>query len=77
MKLQQNQIWKTDQAVLRIIVLERLSVTYKFIGDEAPTHTHLKMTKKAFCRLIKDATLIGTKLPEAMDFPTRTPPPEA
>jgi hypothetical protein len=76
MKLQQNQVWKVDKTLLRITVLERLSVTYKFIGgEEVPTHKHLKMTKKAFCRFIKDATLVGTKLPEAAE--TLQPPPAA
>ena len=58
MKLKQGQIWKTETAFVRIVTLERLSVDYKSMKDlETMEGTHEKVTKKAFCRLLKDATL--------------------
>jgi hypothetical protein len=79
MKLQQGQVWRKDLTLIRIVALERLSVTYKFLGgrESAPTTTHLKMTKKAFCRLIKDAVLLAPNAPAVIDASFSTTPPEA
>ncbi len=64
MKLQQGQLWKTPDATLRLVKLERLAVEYKAIPDadagpgvEPGEGTHHRVTKKEFCRLIKGATL--------------------
>ena len=58
MKLQQGQIWKQDAELLRIVKLERLSVTYKAMKDPAEgTGTVQQVSKKEFCRLIKGAEL--------------------
>lgn len=58
MKLQQGQIWKQDAEFLRIVKLERLSVTYKAMKDPVEgTGTTKQVTKKEFCRLIKGAEL--------------------
>lgn len=60
MKLAQNQVWKRDGEYLRIVHLERLAVRYKsmavLVGSHGPHH---EVTKKEFCRLIKDATLLS------------------
>ncbi len=59
MRLQQNQIWKQGERYLRIVSLERLSVDYKTMRsptDKEGEHHHV--TKKEFCRLLKDAVLM-------------------
>jgi hypothetical protein len=59
LKLQQDQIWKTDGGYLRIVRLERLEVGYKHLKELASRDgTHKEVTKKEFCRLIKGATLL-------------------
>ncbi len=59
MKLKQGQIWKTETAYVRIVELERLSVDFKMMEDAfTKDGTHKQLTKKEFCRLIKDATLV-------------------
>jgi len=58
MKLQQGQIWKQGEILLRIVRLERLEVEYKAFTDPASKEgTHHHVTKKEFCRLVKKATL--------------------
>ncbi|WPJ96443.1 hypothetical protein SH580_01845 [Coraliomargarita algicola] len=69
MKLAQGQIWKTspevhshagDAVYLRIVELERLSVTYKeMLAPNTKDGTHKETSKKIFCRLIKNAELLG------------------
>jgi hypothetical protein len=59
MKLQQGQIWKAGEDFLRIVELHRLEVKYKAMRDLATREgTHHHVTKKQFCRLIKNATLL-------------------
>ena len=68
MKLAQGQIWKTspdvhshegDSVYLRIVELERLSVTYKeMLKPDTKDGHHKEATKKVFCRLIKHAELL-------------------
>jgi hypothetical protein len=59
MKLQQDQIWKVDGKYLRIVRLERLKVEYKSMLDPVKSKdgTHHHVSKKEFCRLLKNATL--------------------
>ncbi|MEI6071680.1 MAG: hypothetical protein WCS31_07795 [Verrucomicrobiae bacterium] len=58
-KLQQDQVWITDNGFVRIVRLERLSVTYKLLRELASRDgTHHQATKKEFCRIIKSATLL-------------------
>ncbi len=58
MKLKQGQIYRTADCFIRIVHLERLSVDFKRMTDlETKEGTHETATKKAFCRLIKGATL--------------------
>ena len=60
MKLQQNQLYKQGEEYIRIVELERKSVSYKLMQDpvssEGPTRL---VTKKEFCRLIKGAELLA------------------
>jgi len=59
LKLQQDQIWKTDGGYLRIVRLERLEVGYKHLKELASRDgPHKEVSKKEFCRLIKGATLL-------------------
>ena len=59
MKLKQGQIWKNETGYIRIVELERLSVDFKMMEDPFTRDcTHKQLTKKEFCRLIKDATLV-------------------
>jgi hypothetical protein len=58
-KLAQNQVWKRGDEYLRVVRLERLEVRYKTIPDLLSGRgTHHHISKKEFCRLIKDATLL-------------------
>ena len=69
MKLEQGQIWKTHPDVhshggnplyLRIVQLERLSVSYKEISDlKTGDGTHKQATKKQFCRMIRQGELVS------------------
>ena len=59
MKLQQGQIWQVGEQFLGIVHLERLEVKYKAFRDLTTRDgTHHHVTKKEFCRLIKNATLV-------------------
>ena len=60
MKLAQNQVWKRGDDYLRIVQLERLEVRYKTITNLlSGDGTHHHVSKKEFCRLIKDAELLN------------------
>ncbi len=66
MKLQQGQLWRTSEGLVRVVELERLRVGYKRISDlQAGAGTHHEATKKEFCRLLKGATLIEVTPPPA------------
>jgi hypothetical protein len=59
MKLLQGQAWKQGDLYLRIVRLERLEVEYKALKSLASLDgTHHIVSKKEFCRLIKNATLL-------------------
>ena len=59
MKLQQDQVWSRGGEYLRIVRLERLAVEYKSaLNLWSKDGTHLKATKKEFCRLLKGAVLL-------------------
>jgi len=83
LKLAQSQIWKLGNSYLRIVKLERLAVEYKDMpSPKTQLGTHHKLTKKEFCRLIKDATLLNAKgevpastpgQPATIPLATRTP----
>lgn len=69
MKLQQGQVWKVGDEYLRIVELHRLEVKYKSMRDLLTREgEHHHVTKKQFCRLIKNAELMDeavVKLPGA------------
>ena len=59
MKLAQNQVWKRGDEYLRLVELERLEVHYKTSTNLLTgAGAHHRVSKKEFCRLIKDATLL-------------------
>ncbi len=59
MRLQQGQLWDLGDQYVRIVVLERLAVEYKIIHSlETNEGTHQRATKKEFCALVKNATLV-------------------
>lgn len=67
-KLRQGQIWQQGEEYLRIVRLERLEVEYKStIALAAKKGTHHRVSKKEFCRLLKNAALL----------PPAEPPPPA
>jgi hypothetical protein len=58
-KLRQGQIWQSGEEFLRIVRLERLEVEYKStITPTAKKGIHHKVSKKEFCRRLKQATLL-------------------
>jgi hypothetical protein len=65
LKLRQGQVWKTEDEFVRIVHLERLEVKYKTMRDlKSGEGEHRTGTKKDFCRLIKNATLLSAKSAE-------------
>ena len=59
MKLEQGQVWKRESDYLRIVRWERLAIEYKQMTDlRTKEGTSHEVTKKEFCRLIKNATLL-------------------
>lgn len=59
MKLQQNQLYKKGEDYIRIVELERLTVSYKTMKDPITADgTSHRISKKEFCRLIKGAELL-------------------
>lgn len=72
LKLQQGQVWKHGDEFIRIVKLERLEVGYMtFKQLKAGTGRHHHTSKKDFCRLLKDCTLLAAKPARpAADKPT-------
>ena len=59
MRLQQGQLWITRDACLRIVRWERLRIVYKRLATpDTGDGTLHDVSKKEFCRLIKNAELI-------------------
>jgi len=58
-KLRQAQVWKLGGEYFWIVHLERLEVEYKSTTTlTAKKGRHHKVSKKEFCRLLKNATLL-------------------
>ncbi len=58
-KLAQNQVYQKDDQFIRIVELDRKEVQYKLVENLLTREgTHHRVTKKEFCRLIKDAALL-------------------
>ncbi len=77
MKLRQGQVWKLDKKFIRIVTLERLAVGYK-MGKDLPMEegTHHQATKKEFCNLLKQATLLDPEAAKAVAPPPATARPQ-
>jgi len=59
-KLRQAQVWKVGTEYFRIVRLERLEVEYKATATrDAKKGIHVCLSKKEFCRLIKQAELLA------------------
>jgi hypothetical protein len=59
MKLQQGQLWKKNGEFFRIVECERLSIKYKIMENPFAKEGELReVSKKDFCRLIKEAKLL-------------------
>jgi len=59
MKLCQGQVWKSGGEHLRIVRLGRLEVEYKSLMSlDSKDGTKHVTSKKAFCRLLKQAHLV-------------------
>lgn len=64
MRLRQNQIWLKGGEYFRIVQLDRTEVQFKTLSDPLSGRgPHTTVTKKEFCRLLKDAELIEIKVP--------------
>ena len=78
MKLQQGQIWKCGDQLVRIVHLERLEVGYKSLKNlKSSEGAHKRASKKEFCRMLKGATLItdkmGSNQKSAPAYPSQAP----
>ena len=63
MKLKQAQTWKCGDDYIRIVDLQRLEVGYKIFKDlKSSAGTHQRSSKKDFCRMLKNATLVTVAL---------------
>jgi len=59
MKLKQAQTWRCGDDYIRIVDLQRLEVGYKILKDlKGSDGTHRRTSKKEFCRMLKNATLV-------------------
>jgi hypothetical protein len=66
-KLRQAQVWKLGEEYLRIVQLERLEVEFKSTTSlAAKKGIHRKVSKKEFCRLLKNASLLKPAEAHAM-----------
>ena len=77
LRLRQGQVWKHGEEFIRIVHLERLEVGYMTFKKLKPgTGQHHRTSKKDFCRLLKDCTLLAPKPagPVADSEPSATPP---
>ncbi len=64
LKLRQAQVWKRGDEFIRIVKLERLTVSYKTAKSlKSGAGQHQQTSKKEFCRLIKTATLLASEAP--------------
>lgn len=59
-KLRQAQVWKVGDQFFRIVRLERLTVEYKATtARDAKQGIHVRLSKKDFCRLLKQGELLA------------------
>ena len=75
MLLHQNQLWKQGDRYIRLVHIERLHVEYKTMTDLVMREgTRSRCTKKEFCRLIKNATLVAISTRVDRDEPPAASP---
>ena len=75
MILQQNQLWKKGDDYIRLTRIERLHVEYKTMKDPITKEgTRTRSSKKEFCRLIKNATLVAISTRVDRDEPPAASP---
>ena len=75
LKLQQDQLWQTADAYLRIVRLERLWVSYKNLKIlDSSQGTHHKVSKKEFTRMLKFAKLVVPEKGESAVSPSAEVP---
>ena len=68
MKLKQGQTWKCGDAFVRIVDLQRLEVGYKtFPSLKTKIGAHHRSSKKEFCRMLKNASLVGGDLDSSQE----------
>jgi len=68
MKLKQGQTWKCGDEFVRIVDLQRLEVGYKtFTNLNRNTGTHQRTSKKDFCRMLKNASLVTDEVDSSQD----------
>ena len=77
MKLQQGQVWKRDEEYIRIVRVERMEVEYKsLLNLVSRDGTHHTTSKKEFCRLVKNASLLAPEqLQQSAPAPAPAPEP--
>lgn len=62
MKLAEGQVWKLEEGCVLIVVWERLAIEYQELETPDSTEGAIRrVTKKEFCRLIKQAELLGQR----------------
>ena len=58
MKLNEGQVWKLEEGFVLIVVWERLAIEYQELASAEATEGEIhRVTKKEFCRLIKNAEI--------------------
>ena len=76
MKLRQGQVWKVGEEYVLIVHWERLAIGYETMKDLTTREgTHHQATKKEFCRLLKNATLLNDEAVRELSSPQLAEPP--
>ena len=66
MRLDEGQVWKLDEGFVLIVVWERLAIEYQELATvEATEGVIHRVTKKEFCRLIKNAEMVRVRSDDA------------
>jgi hypothetical protein len=78
LKIKGGQVWKQGGEYVRIVRVTRTEVEYKsMMSPTTKDGTHLRATKKEFCRLVKNATLMqiaNNQIAAASPEPARQSP---
>jgi hypothetical protein len=78
-RLRQGQLWKQGDTYIRIVQLERLEVGYKTLaGPTSKEGTAHRVSKKEFCRLLKNAEWLPLgKKPSGPQASSQSPVPDS